>query len=55
MSETKESLHRLIARYRERMNEGGGFEVMTFCLQRIQEAEQKLFEIERRSETTRVG
>lgn len=48
MDETAEKLRRLIANYRERLNQGGSFETVSFCLQGIQDAELKLSEIERR-------
>ena len=46
MSDTPDKLRRLIASYRERLSEGGGFETITFCLRGIADAERRLDEIE---------
>ncbi len=47
--ETPETLRRLIAGYRERLDRGGNFDTVNFCLERIREAEAKLVELEARA------
>lgn len=49
MDETVEGLRRLIAQYRERLEEGENADMVIFSIQAIRDAERKLAELERRN------
>ena len=46
MPDNEEELRRLIASYRARLSEGGGFDTVTFCLRGIEDAERKLLALD---------
>lgn len=52
VDESAAKLRALIARYRDRLSAGGGFETVTFCLRAIEDAERKLAAIAARESAT---